>query len=445
MIKFVIILLFIIPLRFFKKRYWLNQNLYFYIIFVVLLNLKFSSRVGRISYSLILDLLSYTIIILRLWISSLIILARSKIFNRRNYRRLFLFMVLILLFSLVLTFSSLNLFLFYIFFEISLIPTLVLIIGWGYQPERIQAGAYLLFYTIFASLPIILFIFYYYRVNKTLIFFLIELELSRLLMFLFINIVFLVKIPIFFVHLWLPKAHVEAPVSGSIILAGVILKLGGYGLMRLLIIFSILNSLIRYVIISISLVGGVVVSLICLRQRDIKSLIAYSSVAHIGLVLGGLITINLWGFYGGLTIILAHGLCSSGLFCLANIRYERLSRRRLYLSKGIINIIPFLSLFWFLLCSSNIAAPPSFNLVGEILLINRLIRWSKLTIFFLGLLSFFRAVYSLYLYSYTQHGQIYSGVYAFIGANFREFLLLILHWLPLNIIVLKREMFYFWV
>lgn len=445
MIKFIFIIIFIIPLSFLKNKYWLNQYLYFIISFIFIVNIKFNFQVRRISYFFICDLLRYTIILLRFWICSLIVLARAKIFNGKNYYQLFLFLVLILIFSLLITFSSINLFIFYLFFEIRLIPTLILIIGWGYQPERIQAGTYLLFYTIFASLPIIIFIFYYYNINYSLNFFLLNKNLFNILIFLFINFVFLVKIPMYFVHLWLPKAHVEAPVAGSIILAGVILKLGGYGMMRMLNIFLYINNSFNYIIITISLLGGVIVSLICLRQSDIKSLIAYSSVAHIGLVLGGIITLNSWGLYGRLSIILAHGLCSSGLFCLANICYERLGSRSLYLNKGIINLIPRFSLWWFLLCSSNIAAPPSFNLLGEIILINSLVRWSFLTIFILAFTSFFRAVYSLYLYSYSQHGIIYSGLYSFFNGNLREFLLLILHWLPLNLLILKRELFFIWV
>nr|AML25960.1 NADH dehydrogenase subunit 4 [Staphylinidae sp. BMNH 1274222] len=443
--KFIFMMVFMIPLCFLRNSFWLNQFIYFIMSFIFMINMKFSNLMMSISYNLMSDLLSYTMILLSFWICSLMIMASVKVYNMNNYSSLFLLMILLLLLSLFITFSSNNLFLFYLFFEMSLIPTLVLIIGWGYQPERIQAGAYLLFYTMFASLPMMLFMFYYYKINKSLCFFYMSVDLLSLMMFLFMSMVFLVKMPMFFVHLWLPKAHVEAPVSGSMILAGVMLKLGGYGLMRLLNIFMFISNSINYFIISISLVGGVIVSLVCLRQSDVKSLIAYSSVAHMGMVLGGLLTMNLWGFYGGLSMMLAHGLCSSGLFCLANISYERLGSRSLYLNKGMMNLMPSMSMFWFLLCSSNMAAPPSFNLLGEIMLINSLISWSFLSMISLMLISFFSAVYSLYLYSYSQHGAMYSGLYSFMNSSLREFLLLILHWLPLNLMILKGELFFNWI
>nr|AML25853.1 NADH dehydrogenase subunit 4 [Staphylinidae sp. BMNH 1274171] len=443
--KFIFVMLFMIPLLLKKKSFWLSQWIFFIVSFNFLLLMKFGFIPSKISYFCSVDQLSYTMILLSFWICSLMILASAKIYIKGNFESLFILMIISLMVSLLLTFSTMNLFIFYLFFEMSLIPTLVLIIGWGYQPERIQAGLYLLFYTMLASLPMMMFMFYYYSQNLSLIFYFMEMLISSELMFIFMNFVFLVKMPMYFVHLWLPKAHVEAPVSGSMILAGVMLKLGGYGIMRTLMIFSLLNNSINYILISISLVGGVFVSFVCLRQSDVKLLIAYSSVSHMSLVLAGLLTMNLWGMYGSLSLMLAHGLCSSGLFCLANLVYERIYSRSLFLIKGMVNFMPSMSLMWFLFCSSNMAAPPSFNLLGEILLINSLVSWSSLTMLMLMLISFFSAAYSLYLYAYSQHGANSLSIYSFMNGNLREFLLLILHWLPLNLLVFKGELFFSWI
>ena len=400
----------------------------------------------NISYFLGIDLISYGLILLRVWICSLIIISREIVFKSNNYLNYFLFLILFLLLILLLTFSSINLFLFYIFFESSLIPTLFLILGWGYQPERLQAGIYLLFYTLMASLPLLISIFFISNNLLTLnIFIIINYSFYYYYFYFTIIFAFLVKIPIFLVHLWLPKAHVEAPVSGSIILAGVLLKLGGYGLIRVFPFILLIGVKFNYVFVSIRLVGGFLISLICLRQIDIKALIAYSSVAHIGIVLRGLLTLTFWGLRGSYTLIIAHGLCSSGLFSLANITYERVRSRSLIINKGLLNFIPRLSLWWFLLCSGNIAAPPTLNLLGEISLINRIVRWSFYSIIFLSLLSFFGAAYSLFLYSYSQQGKIYSALYSFSINYNREFLILFLHWFPLNLLILNSDICLLWL
>jgi NADH-ubiquinone oxidoreductase chain 4 len=164
-----------------------------------------------------------------------------------------------------------------------------------------------------------------------------------------------------------------------------------------------------------------------------------------GIVLRGLITLRYWGFNGSYTLIIAHGLCSSGLFCLANMTYERLSRRSLIINKGLLNFLPRLSLWWFLLCSGNIAAPPTLNLLGEISLFNRIIGWSFYSIIFLSFLSFFRAAYTLFLYSYTQQGRVYSALFSFSNNFIREYLVLMLHWLPLNLLILKRDICFLWI
>nr|APX40845.1 NADH dehydrogenase subunit 4 [Calomicrus suturalis] len=444
MMKFMFGLLMLIPMGVLNK-FWLIQWLMFFFSFLFLLNYSGFYYYFQLSYFLGMDMLSYSLILLSFWICSLMIMASMKLLKDKNYSFLFLIVLILLMFSLYMMFSSMNLFMFYLFFEISLIPTLMLIIGWGYQPERLEAGIYLLFYTLLMSLPMMIIIFYlsekFYLTN----FLFLNQDLNFVFMYLCTNMVFFVKIPMFFLHLWLPKAHVEAPVSGSMILAGVMLKMGGYGLLRFMFLYKnfILNMNLFF--LTISLVGGFLVSLICIRQSDMKSLIAYSSVSHMGLVLGGIMVFNYWGFYGALIMMIAHGLCSSGLFCLANILYERVHSRSLYLNKGLLNIIPSLSLWWFLLVSSNMAAPPSLNLIGEIMLINSMVGFTWLSMIFLSLISFFSAVYSLFLYSYSQHGNLFSGIFSFSNIQMREYLLLFLHWFPLNIMFLKMEFIIQWI
>nr|YP_010700961.1 NADH dehydrogenase subunit 4 [Anopheles crawfordi]YP_010700974.1 NADH dehydrogenase subunit 4 [Anopheles junlianensis]YP_010701013.1 NADH dehydrogenase subunit 4 [Anopheles lesteri]YP_010701039.1 NADH dehydrogenase subunit 4 [Anopheles peditaeniatus]YP_010701052.1 NADH dehydrogenase subunit 4 [Anopheles yatsushiroensis]YP_010734748.1 NADH dehydrogenase subunit 4 [Anopheles pullus]WCI21176.1 NADH dehydrogenase subunit 4 [Anopheles crawfordi]WCI21189.1 NADH dehydrogenase subunit 4 [Anophele len=447
MLKFIFMMLFMFPLSFLKNFYWTVQNLIFLLTFLFMINLSSLNYFNYISYYFGLDMISYGLILLSFWICGLMLMASEKVFTYNNYEKLFIFMILFLLLMLVLTFSSMSVFMFYLFFEASLIPTLFLILGWGYQPERLQAGVYLLFYTLLASLPLLIGIFYILNFMNTLSFTLL-LNLSFMnmnLLYLSLIFAFLVKMPMFLVHLWLPKAHVEAPVSGSMILAGILLKLGGYGLLRMFSLLQISGVKYNYWWISISLVGGVLISLVCLRQTDLKALIAYSSVAHMGIVLSGLLTMTYWGLTGSYALMIAHGLCSSGLFCLANISYERMGSRSLLINKGLLNFMPTLSLWWFLLCSGNMAAPPTLNLLGEISLLNSIVSWSWVTMIMLAFLSFFSAAYSLYLFAYSQHGKVYSGVYFFSVGTIREFLLLMLHWLPLNLLILKSSFCMLWI
>lgn len=435
----------------------LNLTAHYWSVIVICLSLimiifcpaliQFSSLLAT-SPSSIIDPLSATLIILSLWITILILLARNSLKVSGNNPKLFCVITLLLSWALLICFSSSNLIIFYIWFEASLIPTILLIMLWGYQPERLQASIFLIIYTVTASLPLLLILCKISQVSgHTSIYYcwiIFPESIIPLLAWLMITGAFLVKLPLFTVHLWLPKAHVEAPVAGSIILAAILLKLGGYGLLRINYLFQDQVSLTKLPVLSIALIGAVVTSLICLRQPDLKSLIAYSSVGHIGLIIAGLLTGTKTGVFGAMAIIIAHGLISSGLFCLANITYEYTHTRRIALTKGLLAISPIISIWWFLIVCANIAAPPSINLLREILLIIASLSISTILLLPLILIRFFTVAYSLHLFASANHGAPIQVINPMPPLIARNILLVALHLIPAIILILIPDLITLW-
>lgn len=191
----------------------------------------------------------------------------------------------------------------------------------------------------------------------------------------------------------------------------------------------------------LGLAGICYVGFICCRIVDLKALVAYSSVAHMGLVICGVCRYYLWGFVGALILMVAHGVCSSGLFCAVNIYYERRGRRLFLVNKGLIRVLPLFTLLFFLLCAGNIAAPPTINLFSEISLFGSLLCYDRLILLLLPIGSYLRALFTLLIFSYSQHGKNFIGLDSFFTLNYRELGILLLHVIPINMLILGSDFF----
>nr|UJH93163.1 NADH dehydrogenase subunit 4 [Venus verrucosa] len=295
------------------------------------------------------------------------------------------------------------------FFEFSLIPTLVLILKWGYQPERLQAGVYMMMYTVSGSLPLLVSLLVFWQMTGSDNMLLVKM-ISGMALFksnwvwVFLWMGFLVKLPVYGVHGWLPKAHVEAPLSGSMLLAGILLKFGGYGLIRFMWLteVSMMESILFLLVVG--LWGGVLSSSICICQSDVKSLIAYSSVGHMAMSLGGVLSFYSLGKMSCVCLFFAHGLCSPILFSLAGSTYDFVGSRNVMLSKGMLRSFPIFCSYWFLFCIINMGFPPSLNFLSEVFCVGGLIWTSSIFSVMCGLMCFLTGCYCLVLYSLVNHG-----------------------------------------
>nr|YP_010297277.1 NADH dehydrogenase subunit 4 [Lamennaisia nobilis]UML36893.1 NADH dehydrogenase subunit 4 [Lamennaisia sp.] len=439
MMKLVIYLFMLNFILFFLKKFdfVFVSLMKFLSIFLFFYYLNFNNFYMNLYSNLGMDMVSVSLILLTLWIMSIVNLLSMKVHKKKYYIYVMITMTLILL----MNFISMNLFMYYLFFEFSLIPIFLIIMGWGYQPERLKASLYMMFYTMFFSLPFLILMFFIFKnLNSFSMLLFKSLMFSKfwsLFIYLYMIMIFMVKLPIFIFHNWLPKAHVEAPVVGSVILAAIMLKLGGYGIIRMMMLFNLELFFYNDIFIVLSIFGMIYLSMLCLRQFDMKVIVAYSSVVHMGMMLIGMFSLKIWGVMGGVMMLISHGLCSSSMFIMVNFLYERSHSRSILVNKGWVVFLPSFMTFWFLLCMNNMASPPSLNLVSELFIIFIFLNWSMKILFMLMLGMFLSACYNLYLFTYSFHGVYNHKLMKIFSINILEFMLLVIHFILLNLMLLK--------
>jgi NADH-quinone oxidoreductase subunit M len=382
----------------------------------------------NVNYHLGIDGISLLLILLNSFTTVLVVIAGWQVIRQRVAQYMAAFLFLSGFMNGV--FCALDALLFYVFFEATLIPMFVIIGVWG-GPDRVYAAVKFFLYTLAGSLLSLVALIYLYIVSENsfslLDYYQLQLPLgAQILIFLAFFVAFAVKVPMWPVHTWLPDAHVEAPTGGSVVLAAIMLKLGGYGFLRLsLPIVPDASHVLAGFVIALSLIAVVYIGLVALVQSDMKKLIAYSSISHMGFVTLGIFIFNVHGMEGAVIQMISHGFVSGALFLCVGVLYDRLHSRNISDYGGVVNTMPVFAALFMLFAMANSGLPGTSGFVGEFTVIMGAMRANFWYAALAATTLIFGAAYTLWMYKRVIFGAVANArVAGLTDINLREFLVL---------------------
>lgn len=379
---------------------------------------------SNINFVLGLDGISLFFVILTTFLVPICILVGWS--NIKNYKKEYIIAFLVLESFMIAVFCMLDLLLFYVFFESVLIPMFIIIGVWGSRQRKIQAAYQFFLYTLLGSLFMLLAILLiFFQTGTTDLQILLTTEFSerrQILLWLAFFASFAVKVPMVPVHIWLPEAHVEAPTAGSVILAGILLKLGTYGFLRFSIpMFPEATLYFTPFIYTLSVIAIIYTSLTTIRQIDLKKIIAYSSVAHMNFVTIGMFSLNMQGIEGSILLMLSHGLVSSALFLCVGALYDRHKTRLVRYYGGMVHTMPLFSVIFLFFTLANMSLPGTSSFIGEFLILVGAFQRNSLIATLAALGMVLGAAYSLWLYNRVVFGNFKPNfIHKFSDLNRRE-------------------------